>query len=201
MKEYPNVSAIILAGGKSSRFGSDKAMFVWRGLTLSQRIVEECRLYFNEIITVRGQEQRSLEIEGVKEVRDVYPNSGPLGGIHAGLIYASSDLAFVTACDMPAFSVVLAKRLLELADGLGGCDVVAPHDGERLQPLCAVYRKSVLPALEEMLALGEHSVKRLCERVNTIIADYQELAVALGGVFVRDVFRNVNYARDISEHF
>ncbi|GHV47856.1 hypothetical protein FACS1894204_11650 [Synergistales bacterium] len=191
-ERIPNASAIILAGGKSSRFGSDKAMFVWRGLTLSQRIVEECRLSFDEIIIVRGQEQRSLEIEDVKEVRDIYPGLGPLGGIHAGLVHASSDLAFVVACDMPAFSVVFAKRLLELADGLGDYDVVAPHDGEQLQPLCAVYRKSVLPVCAKMLVNGERSVKRLCGRVKTKVVDYKERG---------EIFSNVNYTSDLSERF
>ncbi|GHS87378.1 putative molybdenum cofactor guanylyltransferase [Synergistales bacterium] len=183
------VCAIILAGGKSSRFGSDKAMFVWRGLTLSARIAEECRAVFDEIIIVRGQRQRPLEIEGVNEVRDIYPNSGPLGGIHAGLSRAISDLAFVVACDMPTFSASLARRLLEFADGF---DVVAPHDGEQLQPLCAVYRKSVLPVCAKMLVNGERSVKRLCGQVKTKVVDCKERG---------EIFSNVNYTSDLSEHF
>ncbi|GHS97399.1 putative molybdenum cofactor guanylyltransferase [Synergistales bacterium] len=168
-------------------------MFVWRGLTLSQRIVGECRAVFDEIIIVRGQGQQPLEIEGVNEVRDIYPNSGPLCGIHAGLSAATRAVCFVVACDMPAFSAKLARRLLELADGhYRDFDIVAPHDGERLQPLCAVYKKSVLPICAKMLTSGERSVKRLYEQVRTKVVDCKERG---------RIFSNANYKSDLSEHF
>jgi molybdopterin-guanine dinucleotide biosynthesis protein A len=200
-------SAVVLARGKSTRFGADtdKTLLTWRGISLVERAVREClalRSLFEEIgeieeILLAGNADAKFSLfslPGVREIKDVYRGSGPLGGIHAGLFCARNGTVFVTACDMPFFQAKLARRLLELSDGY---DAVVPVDGGRPQPLCAVYKKSVLPAAEALLLAGERSVRGLYSKVRTRYAARDAWGDVLGILpEEQDVFFNINDRED-----
>ena len=178
-------TAVILAGGKSLRFGSDKTRLEISRIKIIELIVEKCRPLFSEIIIAGA----GFNIPKVREVPDIYHDMGPLGGIHAGLSAASNETCFVTACDMPNFNTPLVKRLLGLS---GGYDIVIPQTGEHLQPLFAVYKKSVLPEAERLLSQNIRKILTLYDTTNLCLVDIPINTKRPEN----DAFFNINYRED-----
>lgn len=164
-------SAIVLAGGKSSRMGTPKALLRFDGQPLILHVVSTLRRIFDDIVVVAapGQELPAL---AVTVVRDDVAYQGPVGGICYGLRAAGGECAFVSSCD----SVFLNGRVIgHLLEQIEACDVVVPHWQGRFQPLHAVYRKSVLPLLEEQLERGELRPVYLFDKVRTCTIGEEEI--------------------------
>ena len=145
------VSGIILAGGKSRRFGRDKAVEPLGGEALITRVIERLGQISEQTIVVVNDEERASNLplpESAKVAVDVYPDSGSLGGIFTGLSAADADWAVVVACDMPFVSVGLFNYMLSLRDGY---DAVVPRLVGRPEPTHAAYSKICLPHMESRL--------------------------------------------------
>jgi molybdenum cofactor guanylyltransferase len=144
-------SAAILAGGLATRFGGrDKSALVIDGRSILERQVTELSTVVDEIMIVGGP--ASVESTAAIELRtiaDIVPGCGPLGGLHAALNAARGDALFLVACDMPFVTAALAAYLLTLA---GDADAVVPRTERGYHPLCAVYGRACLPAVERRLA-------------------------------------------------
>lgn len=156
-------SAIVLAGGKSSRMGRPKALLPFDDEPLIIHLVRRLRQRFSDIVVVAAPEQE-LPPLAVTLVRDTVAYQGPVGGILYGLQAAREELCFVTSCDAPFLNLALVSHLLSLATEY---DVIAPHWQGRLQPLHAVYRRSVAPLLQEQLERGELRPIFLYKKVRT----------------------------------
>ncbi|MGI9950931.1 molybdenum cofactor guanylyltransferase [Moorellaceae bacterium AZ2] len=141
---------IALAGGKSSRMGTNKALLPVGRDTMLGTVVSVLKSLFPETLVVTNEPELYLEL-GVKLVGDIFPAMGPLGGIHAGLVASPFWYNFVVACDMPFLEPRLIAFMLEQAEGY---DVVVPRLDGYLQPLHAVYSKGCLPAIEDCLGKG-----------------------------------------------
>lgn len=178
-------TAVILAGGKSQRFGMDKRKLEINGVNIVEAIVDQCRPLFSEILVVGG----NFDISDTRSVSDIYPDAGPLAGIHAGLTAAENQICFVLACDMPNFSPRLTTMLLKEANR---ADIVLPKTGPYVQPLYAVYKKSVLGTAERLLSQGIRSVLRLHELSNVV---HIEVGVD-EETPENSVFFNINYKED-----
>lgn len=163
MSSRPPVSAIILAGGKSSRMGQPKALLPFDGEPLLVHNVRTLQKQFAEIVVVAAPSQE-LPVLPVTLVRDEIAYQGPVGGILYGLQAASHEVCFVTSCDAPFLNLRLIDYFLSLIDHY---DVVVPFWEERLQPLHAVYRRSVEPLLQEQLQRGELRPVSLYKKVRT----------------------------------
>jgi molybdenum cofactor guanylyltransferase len=164
-------TGIVLAGGRSSRMGSPKALLRFDDEPAIVHIVAALRRLFPEVVVVAapGQELPSMP---VTVVRDEVAYQGPVGGISYGLAAASGEVCFVTSCD----SVFLSASLIShLVSRITGHDVVVPHWQGRLQPLHAVYRRSVLPLLEAQLARNELRPVYLFDKVRTLTIDEDEI--------------------------
>jgi molybdopterin-guanine dinucleotide biosynthesis protein A len=170
----PALTVLILAGGASSRMGSDKAWLLVDGQPLVERLAWRVLPLAGEIIFSTQQPERyTYLIDGLpvpaQAVADAYPGSGPLAGLHAGLSAASQELTLALATDMPLVNLALLSHMAGLANGY---DVVMPRlpvmDRESgaqpryqdrselgLEPLHAIYRRSCLPAVEARLAAGQ----------------------------------------------
>jgi molybdenum cofactor guanylyltransferase len=156
-------TAVILAGGKSSRMGQSKALLLFDGEPLIVHIARALERVFAEIVVVAAPEQELPALPG-KMVRDEVAYQGPVGGIYYGLRVADEEIAFVTSCDAPFLNTAL---IAHLTSQMLGYDVVVPYWEERYQPLHAVYRKSVLPLLKEQLERGELRPIYLFDKVRT----------------------------------
>jgi len=146
-------TAIILAGGRSSRMGADKSLLSVDGQPIIERICERLAGRFDRIL-ISANEPEKLAFLGLEIVADKIPGQGPLMGIASALEASSSELNFVVACDIPHIHIGLVEEMLAEADR-SGADVVVPTTGsEEYEPLFAVYRKSTLEAINKVLASG-----------------------------------------------
>jgi len=166
-----NATAVILAGGKSSRMGQAKALLVFDGEPLIVHIARALKRMFAEIVIVAAPRQELPPLEGIV-VRDEVAYQGPVGGIYYGLRVAGGEFCFITSCDAPFLNTALIAYLVaQIPD----YDVVVPYWEERYQPLHAVYRKSVLPLLKEQLERGELRPVYLFDKVRTRKIDEDEI--------------------------
>jgi molybdopterin-guanine dinucleotide biosynthesis protein A len=151
--------------------GTPKALLLFDGEPLIVHLVTSLSRQFAEVVVVaaRGQDLPSMP---VTVVRDDVAYQGPVGGICYGLRASSRDVSFVTACDAAFLSPRLISHLLSQ---IPQYDVVVPHWQGRLQPLHAVYRRSVLPLLEGQLARGELRPVFLFDKVRTRRIDEDEV--------------------------
>ena len=165
------MTGIILAGGRSSRMGSPKALLPFDGEPLIVHIVRRLESLFSEIVVVAapGQQLPSMPVD---VVHDEVAFQGPVGGIYYGLRASTKEFAFVTSCDSAFASMPLIGHLLAFR---ADYDVVVPRWEGRLQPMLAVYRKTVVPVLEKQLAAGELRPVQLFEKVRTRIVNEDEV--------------------------
>ncbi|NOZ21633.1 MAG: molybdenum cofactor guanylyltransferase [Planctomycetes bacterium] len=170
-KKIPNtpaaVSAIILAGGESTRLGRDKAFLQIGGRTLIERTTAELAKVCDQVFISSNNPERfqCLDVAGV--VPDVMPGLGPLGGIHAGLRAMANEYGFFVACDMPLLDAGVLRDQVERLRA-EPCDAVVPRWDGRTEPLHAIYGRACLPAIERCIGRGERK----------IIAFYDDVRVA-----------------------
>ncbi|MFB3813470.1 MAG: molybdenum cofactor guanylyltransferase [Terriglobales bacterium] len=180
-----HATGFVLAGGKSSRMGRDKAFLVLDGRTLLERALEHLRAVTKRVMIV-GQREKFAAYGEV--VEDVYPECGPLGGIHAALTASTTELNLVLAVDSPYVSAELLGHVLGRARNSPAVAVV-PRAGGRLHPLCAVYRQSFRERAEAALRVGQHKIQALFTPDETLVLEEAELERLS---FPAAMFENVN---------
>ncbi len=150
-------TAIILAGGKSTRMGTDKALLKIDEVPLVERLAAALEPYFDHVIISRGP--HVAPGGGYRTVGDCYPESGPLSGIHAGLCASETEHNFVIACDIPSVNVALMNKLMSFSDDF---DIVAPSFRNGFaEPLFASYRKRVGETALRLLHNGRLEARAL----------------------------------------
>jgi molybdopterin-guanine dinucleotide biosynthesis protein A len=162
-----SVCAIVLAGGRSTRFGSDKSLALLRGEPLLAHVLRACARRFPEVLLVAKEPARYGSFCGnARLVRDRGLLSTPLAGIEAGLAATAAEVAFCCGGDMP-FAV--DEALLEaLFAALQGHDAAVPVNGGHLQPLCSLYKREIcLAAATSALAEGPVGPRRLLDAVRS----------------------------------
>ena len=190
MKDPSNTSAILLAGGKSSRMGTSKAELDFHGVSLLQYQVEKLRRLGIEDIVVSG---KATTMEGVPFVPDVYPDRGPLGGIHAGLLAIKNASALVISVDCPLIPAPFLQKLIAAHEsGI----TLAARDGVT-EPLIGVYDKALAGLCQEILQGERTSVRRLHDAVGLSTVDYEGDRRLLSGCNTPEEYREIlAYERD-----
>lgn len=168
------MTSIILAGGRSSRLGRDKALQVVGGKPLIQWAVDRLATISTEIIiaNARGEEIPCSSKVRSNTVADIYPGKGPLAGIYSGLIAASSPRAIVVSCDTPFVSVGLLEYMIQTCPG---SDIVVPRMKEKVEPLCAVYSKDCVNPIQELLERNELKIIELYPMVTVRYIEEAEI--------------------------
>jgi molybdopterin-guanine dinucleotide biosynthesis protein A len=160
-------SAVILAGGKSSRMGQDKSLLPMNGAPLIRRIYEQLAHRFDEVLISTNEPEKYAFLHA-RAVPDRVPGRGPLMGIASAVAGAAHERVFVTACDIPVVDLNTVSRMLVLAED---CDCVIPMSFVGHEPLFAVYRKSAVPAMHDALDAGERRISAIFSRVRTRFYD------------------------------
>jgi molybdopterin-guanine dinucleotide biosynthesis protein A len=179
------VTAFILAGGKSSRMGADKAFLQLGDETLLARALKLAGAVAGDVRIVG--DARSFSGFG-RVVEDVYRDRGPLGGIHAALSSSVTELSLMLAVDLPFVGPKFLEYVL-LRARESGATVTVPRTNSGLQPLCAVYRGGFAAVAEESLREGKNKIDSLFARVETCVIEEKELVRA---GFSVEMFRNLN---------
>ena len=174
------VRGFVLAGGKSSRMGTDKALLRLDGVTLLERIARAVQEAVGSVAVV-GDPLRYRAF-GYPVIEDAVCDSGPLAGIQAALASSKADWNLVVACDMPGVTADGLRELVEIARNVPEGDVVVPYFEGRPQPLCALYHRRAHSAIEHALRLG-----RL--KIMDAIAGLRIRTLPMSG---EELFRNVN---------
>ena len=186
-------TAIILAGGKSSRMGFDKQFLKLRDKYIVEMITEKLEKVFNEIIIVTGKPEEYMKY-GYKLVEDEIKDFGPLAGIHVGLKSSSSIHNYIVACDMPFINIEYLNYMRSLInEHEGKVDGVITRLGEWIEPFNAFYSKSLLKRLEENIEKGNKQINILLKDSNVL---YVSEAVAREFSPDWDMFTNVNTIKD-----
>lgn len=192
-----SVAGLVLAGGKSTRFGSDKASALLLGRPMLQWVVAALERTCESIVVVRADGQVLPYIESqvpLDVVGDQYPAKGPLAGLVSGFPATQTDLCFAISCDAP---LVRPELIPWLAARAVGHDVVCPKIDGFLQGLCAIYRPaSCLPVLRNL-------VERDLLQVGAALCELDTLVVRDSDVRTVDAdlrsFRNANRPEALAE--
>ncbi|MGH7778664.1 MAG: molybdenum cofactor guanylyltransferase [Candidatus Binataceae bacterium] len=164
-------SAIILAGGRSSRMGQRKAALPFGDSTLLERTIAELDKFFDDIVIVAEPDFAGAPARA-RLIRDELAYEGPVPALARGLDAARADTAFACSCDLPMLDARVGAALLAM---LAGYDAVIPVVGARLQPLHAVYRRRCAGALRALRARGENRLSAIAEIVPTRRVEEDEL--------------------------
>lgn len=178
--------AVILCGGQSRRMGTCKALLTVEGEPVLHRLAgalsffEERLLSANDAALGAGLSWTVVE--------DRFPGLGPGAGLHAALLASKKEALLCVSCDLPAFSEQAARCLL--AQFPGDCAAMVCRDGTgQLHPLCGIYTKQMLPALERRLSAGHCRMTELLEDAPTTVLD-------TAGLLPDGVFFNMNTPAD-----
>lgn len=185
-------SGAVLAGGKSSRMGKDKALLRLDNQTLLERTVGKLQNILSDVMIVSNESYKH-SLPNVRHITDIYQGRGPLGGIHSAIKNAVYEHVFIVACDLPFWELEVVEILMEQCRGYDGA---VPLFKGRPEPLLAVYTKRCLPVIEEYLI----------KKIGKVACIYQDLNINfVGEILIKSVnqgeriFCNINSPEDFRE--
>jgi FdhD protein len=187
-----DVTGVILAGGQSSRMGSNKALLPYKGGRFIEAIHRLFADIFSEVILVTNTPDQ-YDFLPCRKVQDIHRDMGVLSGIHSGLYHSSSPAIFAVACDMPYLVEGLIRHMASRAD-TGG--VLIPESPGGLEPLHAVYGKGCQAAIEATLLSGQRRIVSFFDRTNVSRMNQEQVAI-YDPAFVS--FININTPMDYYE--
>lgn len=177
-----NITCGILTGGKNSRMGSNKAYLKWNGVTFLDVIASELKEFDQFLVSVDRKEK--YENLSYDLVEDENIDIGPMEGIRQLLNYSKNRYVFVCACDMPFIKRELVDYIGQFISSDYDCYVITDED--RVHPLCGVYSKQMLTAMEEMIGEGNYKLMNLLKRVNCKYIDINQ------SCYSNQLLRNIN---------
>ncbi len=167
--------------------GQDKGLLRLAGRPMIEYVIDCIRPQVDEVLI---NANRSLDVYanyGWRVIQDPTKDyAGPLAGIAAGIGAASTELVLTVPCDCPCLPADLASRLVKGITEESAMVAVA-HDGERMQPVCAMFRKEILPEIHTYLDAGERMLQIWMERQKAILIDFSDRPGA---------FANINTPQD-----
>ncbi len=182
-------AGFVLAGGKSSRMGADKAFLEFGGQRLLVRSLSVAGAVCDSVMIV-GDPAKFAQYATTGA--DIVPGCGPLAGIHTALVSSSAELNLMLAVDMPFISRKLLAFLFVEAEKRDAT-ITVPRTDKGLQPLCAIYRREFAAAAEAALRAGKYKIDALFSDVPIKVIEESDL-IAAG--FSEKTFFNVNTPQD-----
>jgi molybdopterin-guanine dinucleotide biosynthesis protein A len=168
---YPEVTGVILAGGRSVRMGRDKATLKWDGVTLFDRALALMQRFFPAVL-IAG-DRPDLARPGVPSFADPYPGSA-LGGLYTGLEHAATPWIFAVACDMPCAHPEVVRRLLAQR---AGADAVVPATPAGPEPVFALYHRTCREPMRQLLEEGRFRISDLYSRLRVRLLECTDLSI------------------------
>lgn len=185
------MTGIILAGGKNSRMGTNKAFLKIDGIRLIDNILAVYQKIFSEIIIVTNDPLSYTEFSETLIITDIYKEKGALGGIYTGLFYATYDYSFVAACDMPFLN---EDFIIYLTGQVGKHDIIVPELSEGFQPLHAIYSRNCLSHIKKLLSADKLKIAGFYKEVRLLSIPEEKIKP-----FDKDgrLFLNINTQEDL----
>ena len=183
----PSLSVYILAGGKSSRMGTDKGLVMLGERPMIDHILTPMNTLSDRVIIVSNNPQ--YEAFGVRLIPDTLEDLGPAGGILSALQDSETDLNLLVSCDMPGINGAAANFLIQHSPDF---QIILPEYQGRIEPLFGIYKKECVRVWEEKVLSGDHKLRLLIQhfRTKTVNVDHHPL-------FQAPFFTNVNTPEDL----
>jgi len=158
-----SLTGIVLTGGKSRRMGTDKALLMYKNRPLISHVIQALEGVTKEIYLIGGHGEK-YEFLGKKQLTDLLPNSGPLGGLYTGLYYSEALYNIVLACDTPLINQSVLNVLIDgMEEHLDGVQL---QHGDQKMPLIALYKKDCMHHFETLLKAGELKLQTAIASLN-----------------------------------
>lgn len=169
MSRKKNITGIILAGGKSTRMGSEKGFVTYNNKRFIQYIIDALQPLVNEIIIVSNNPD--YDVFKLKRVNDIIENAGPLAGLYSGLYHSKTDKNIVLSCDIPLINPKILQQLILVNDEK--IDVIQVQSRDKSMPLIALYNKRCVETCLTLLKKGERRLRVLINQLHskTIVLD------------------------------
>ena len=187
-----DITGVILAGGKSSRFGINKAFSEINGSRLIDIVAGLLTSIFTRTVLITNSPEEYSYL-GLPIRKDLIRGLGPIGGILTGLEDISDEAGFFIACDMPFVSEDLIRYIVSVR---GEFDAVVPKIDWKIEPLHALYRKSCLPVIRELIASGVYQTIKAFDRLN--VRYLNEAEIKANDPQMRSFF-NVNRPEELTD--
>ena len=165
------VTGVILAGGKSSRYGTNKAFAELHGVRLIERTVRVMGSVFPRLLLVTNSPAEYAYLH-LPMVEDIIKGLGPLGGIYTGLEAIEDEDGFFVACDMPYLKENLIRYMASLRRDY---DAVVPRVKCMIEPLHALYTKKCLFAIRESIRSHENQILKVFHKINIKYVEEEEI--------------------------
>ncbi len=187
MNKERNITGIILAGGKSSRMGTDKGFVIYKNKAFIQHIIEAINPLVDDIIIVSNNPD--YDIFRLNRINDLIENAGPLAGVYTGLHFTTTENNLVVSCDVPLINSETLSLLIDEIDRES--DVVQLESQGKTMPLIATYKKQCATTFYTLLNEGERRLRVALNQliVKTIILDKDQ----------EKFTKNINTPIDLSE--
>lgn len=175
MIDKKNITGIILAGGKSSRMGSDKGLLKLEYKTFVERVIEAMKPLVDEIVIVSNNSD--YDQFGYLRIEDEIEDSGPLAGLYSGLKHSNSEFNMVLSCDIPMIKTEILQKLIE--SDFENYEVTQIESNYKTMPLIAIYKKDCLNTCLKLLEQGERRLRYAVNQMNTntikIASNYESM--------------------------
>jgi molybdopterin-guanine dinucleotide biosynthesis protein A len=164
------ISGFILAGGRSSRMGTDKALLMVQGEPLLQRMKNLIEPFCNQVF-ISGSNPEYSKYDAPL-IPDIFSGCGPIAGIYSSLKVSPTEWNLYVSVDVPFVNEEMIRLLI---DNTFGCDCVIPRHKYGVEPLVAMYNRSCLPVLEEMIKTGNFKLQSLISILDAKYLDCNDL--------------------------
>jgi len=165
------ITGVILVGGKSTRYGRDKALVEVGGIRLIERVIRVMGSIFQRLILITNTPSEYTFLE-LPMYKDLIKGLGPIGGIYTGLKAISDEAGFFVACDMPFLNADLIRHIVKAR---GGFDAVVPRMGWKIEALHTLYTKKCLPSIRELIGLQDYQVIKVFHKTRVRYVDEDEI--------------------------
>lgn len=185
------LAGIVLAGGLSTRMGSDKALLEFRGKTLIENAVQIMR-HMADTIYISTASDRQYHISGVTEIKDNVKAVGPMGGLLSILSSKKADAYFILPCDLPLMNATILNQVKkQWQNDVTTCTIAVSKKG--LEPLIGIYPAAILETLRQNIAGRSYAIRDLLKKTgyNRVEVQYDDSNF--------DPFWNVNYIKDYKD--
>ncbi len=189
-----NISAIILAGGKSSRMKFNKEFIKIKNEYLVHKQVRELKEVFNEIIIVSDNVEHYEGLD-VHVVSDILHGSTPLIGLHAGLYHSTSEYNYVIACDMPYINFEFISYLESLIDE---SDAYVSKYHNYIEPFNAIYNSKIINTIEDFISSGNYGFQKMVQLLDTKYIPESKVSKFQG---YYDMFKNINNESELYNNY
>ena len=192
MQKIKNVSGVVLAGGRSTRYGKNKALVKLHGIPLIERVLDVMLPIFRRVIIITNTPDEYSYLE-LPMYQDIIKGLGPLGGIITGLRVIPDNAGFFVACDMPFLNQELIRHIVEIKADF---DVVVPRISGKMEALHALYRTACQSKIEGLINSRIYQIFRFFNEVSVRYVDEDEVRIFDPGL---RSFLNVNKPEGLND--